>query len=72
MPQLDRSLLTVVATRSGKQTHSLRRTVQIVEFNLLHQQAQGRVSFQPRTLTVICENLLYPMCTSPNPPAQIP
>ena len=55
-----------------QETNSLRRTMQIVECSLLHQRAQGRVSSLPRTPTSICENLLYPMCTCPNPPAQIP
>ena len=55
-----------------QEANSLRRTMQIVECSLLHRRAQGRVSSEPRTLTNICENLLYPMCTCPNPPPQIP
>ena len=54
------------------ETNSLRRTMQIVEYSLLHRRAQGRVSSQPRTLTSFCENLIYPKCTCSNPPPQIP
>ena len=54
------------------ETNSLRRTMQIVECSLLRRRAQGRVSSWPRTLTSVCENLLYPMCMCPNPPPQIP
>ena len=43
----------------------------LVECSLLHRWAQGSLLL-PRTPTNICENLLYPMCTCPNPPAQIP
>ena len=55
-----------------RETDSLRRTMQIVECSLLRRRAQGRVSSQPRTPSSICENLLYPKCTCPNPPPQIP
>ena len=55
-----------------RETDSLRRTMQIVECSLLHLRAQGRVSSEPRTLTSFCENLIYPKCTCPNPPPQIP
>ena len=50
------------------ETDSLRRTMQIVKCSLLRWWAQGRVSSQPRTPSSICENLLYPKCTCPNPP----
>jgi len=54
-----------------QETDSLRRTMQIVECSLLHQEAQGRVFSEPRTPARFCENLIYPKCT-PNPPPQIP
>ena len=47
-----------------QETSSLRRTMRTVECGLLHQQAQGRVSSLPRTLTSLCENLIYPKCVS--------
>ena len=59
----------VVAT--FRETNSLRRTMQIVECSLLNQRAQGRVFSQPRTPTSFCENLVYPKCSSSNPPPQI-
>ena len=62
----------VCYSHASRETNSLRRTMQRVECSLLHQRAQGRVSSWPRTPTSICENLLYPMCTCPNPPPQIP
>ena len=68
MPDLDRHC----CSSKFRETNSLRRTMQIVECRLLHRQAQGRVSSQPRTPASICENLLYPMCTCLNPPLQIP
>ena len=68
MPDLDRHC----CSSKFQETNSLRRTMQIVECRLLHRQAQGRVSSQPRTPASICENLLYPMCTCLNPPLQIP
>ena len=59
-------------SRTFQETNSLRRTMQIVECSLLHWRAQGRISSQPRTSTSFCENLIYPKCTCPNPPPQIP
>ena len=55
-----------------RETNSLRRTMQIVEWGLLHRQAQGRVSSQPRTLTSFCKNVIYSKPTCPNLPPQIP
>ena len=46
------------------ETNSLRRTMQIMEYSLLHWRAQGRVSSYPRTQTTFCENLIYPKYTS--------
>ena len=54
------------------ETNSLRRTMQIVECSFLHRRAQGRVSSYPRTLTSFSKNIMYPKCTCPNPPPQIP
>ena len=51
-----------------RETNSLRRTVQIAECGLLHRRAPGRGSSQPRTPTSLCENLIYPKCSCPNPP----
>ena len=45
-----------------RETNALRRTMQIVECSLLHRQAQGRISSQPRTPTSFWENLIYPKC----------
>ena len=54
------------------ETNSPRRTMQRVECSLSHRQARGRVSSSPRMLTSFSENLIYPKCTCPNSPPQIP
>ena len=63
-------LHSTVISHTFWETNSLSRTMQIVECSLLHRRAQDRVSSYPRAPTSICENILYPMCTCPNPPLQ--
>ena len=50
-----------------QEANSLRRTTQIVECNLLHRPAQGRVSSQPRTPTSLCDKLIYRKCMCRSP-----
>ena len=53
------------------ETHSLGRTMQRVECSVLHwwPKAESPLAKDP---TSSSENLIYPKCTCPNPPPQVP
>ena len=46
--------------------------MQIVECSLLRRRPKAESPLSQGPRPALCENLLYPMCTCPNPPAQIP